>query len=108
MPDDISLLWRVHQDDPLPEVPSETKGELWILDEVVGGCISLYLDGTRPLDQKRVDILQDCRSELHQLLPALEGSALAYFSRLETLVEMVLSRQATAGEPPAGRRSPDG
>jgi hypothetical protein len=90
----LVALWERHQQEALPEVPALSKGELWVLDEVIGGCISYYLDAGRTLDMQRLDILRDCRADLDRLLPELEGQALEYFRRLGTLAELVLSSDA--------------
>ena len=71
MPPDIRVLWREHQGAPLPDVPIASKGELWVLDEVVSGCISLYLENGPTLDPQRLNILKDCRNDLDRLLPEL-------------------------------------
>jgi hypothetical protein len=91
----LVALWGRHQQEALPEVPALNKGELWVLDEVIGGCISYYLDAGRTLDMQRLAILRDCRADLDRLLPELEGPALDYFLRLGTLAELVLSADAT-------------
>jgi hypothetical protein len=90
----LVALWGRHQQEALPEVPALSKGELWVLDEVIGGCISYYLDAGRTLDMQRLDMLRDCRADLDRLLPGLEGPALEYFRRLGNLAELVLSSDA--------------
>ena len=95
MSETLVALWGRHQQEALPEVPALNKGELWVLDEVIGGCISYYLDAGRTLDMQRLAILRDCRADLDRLLPELEGPALDYFFRLGTLAELVLSADAT-------------
>src|SRR2546425_4571679 len=37
MKDDILSLWHAHRQAALPDVPRESMGELWVLDEVIGG-----------------------------------------------------------------------
>ena len=90
MTEELIALWQRHQQESLPEVPATCKGELWVLDEVIGGCIAYYLEDRRALDGRRIDILSDCRADLDRLLPGLEGPAIAYFSRLEVLAQLVL------------------
>ncbi len=89
MAETLVALWGRHQQEALPEVPVSSKGELWVLDEVIGGCISYYLDAGRTLDIQRLAILRDCQADLARLLPELEGPAREYFFRLETLAELV-------------------
>ncbi len=67
MTDDILALWRAHRDAMLPEVPRERMGELWVLDEVIGGCVTYYLDAGGTLDTPRVVILEDCRTDLERV-----------------------------------------
>jgi len=97
MTDDLALLWRAHQEDPLPDVPSESKGELWVLDEVIGGCIAYYFASGQTIDTSRLRILEDCRADLQRLLPELEGQAVSYFGRLGELADLLLR----AGNPPS-------
>jgi hypothetical protein len=94
MTDELSVLWRRHQQEALPEVPETSKGELWVLDEVVGGCIAYYLERGHALDSWRIGILEDCRADLERLIPELEGQAANYFRRLGTLAQLVLMANA--------------
>jgi hypothetical protein len=98
MSPDVRVLWGEHKRAPLPDVSIAAKGELWVLDEVVSGCISLYLESGLMLDEQRRNILMDCRNDLNRLLPELEGAAAAYFSRLELLTELILAGQRSADE----------
>lgn len=97
--EDILVLWRAHQQAALPEVPQESKGELLVLDEVVGGCVTYYLSAGHTLDLPRVVILEDCKADLERLLPDLEDSAAAYFGRLEILTGLLLAAHAAGDEP---------
>jgi hypothetical protein len=96
MAEDIRVLWRDHQGAPLPEVAIPNKGELWVLDEVISGCISSYLETGPVLDEQRLSILKDCRNDLNRLLPELDGAAATYFSRLEILADLILARQTSS------------
>ena len=91
MTEEIVTLWKLHRQAALPDVPSESKGELWVLDEVIGGCVAYYLDAGQVLDAPRAVILEDCRADLERLLPDLDETAADYFSRLGTLAGLVLS-----------------
>ena len=90
MADDILTLWRAHRGAELPDVPREARGELWVLDEVIGGCVAFYLSGGGALDQARVAILEDCRADLERLMPDLEEAAASYFSRLGMLAGLLI------------------
>jgi hypothetical protein len=96
--DEILALWRAHRDAMLPDVPRERMGELWVLDEVIGGCVTYYLDAGRPLDPPRVVILEDCRADLERLLPDLEEAAASYFSRLRTLAGLLIQASQGGGK----------
>lgn len=98
MSDDILTLWRVHRQAELPDVPREAMGELWVLDEVIGGCVSFYLSAGGSLDTARVAILEDCRADLARLMPELEEAAAAYFSRLGMLARLLLEATKPTGE----------
>ncbi|MEP6601040.1 MAG: hypothetical protein ABJB49_04430 [Nitrospirota bacterium] len=94
MASELAVLWKRHQQEALPAVPTAIKGELWVLDEVIGGCITHYLEGGLGLDSGRSAILHDCRADLDRLLPDLEGPAVDYFQRLGILAELVLRASA--------------
>lgn len=98
MADDILALWRAHQEAELPDVPRTAMGELWVLDEVVGGCVSFYLNAGGTLDPPRVAILDDCRADLDRLMPELEEDAAVYFSRLGLLARLLLDVRKEPGE----------
>jgi len=102
MASELAVLWKRHQQEALPAVPPMFKGELWVLDEVIGGCIAHYLEGDLALDSGRTAILLDCRADLDRLLPALEGPAVDYFHRLGILAELVLSASAAERTLPEG------
>ena len=97
MAEHIITLWDAHRQAPLPDVPVQSKGELWVLDEVIGGCVAHYLDQGRTLDAARVVILEDCRADLERLLPMLDETAAEYFGRLGILAALVLEGLATGG-----------
>jgi hypothetical protein len=90
---DVVALWQTHRQAALPEVPWELKGELWVLDEVISGCLAYALETGGTLEPNRIGILEDCRQDLRRMLPQLDGLAVTYFSRLETLAALVLEHQ---------------
>ena len=98
MPDDILTLWRAHRQAELPDVPRETMGELWVLDEVIGGCVAFYLSAGGGLDPPRVAILEDCRADLDRLMPDLEEAAASYFGRLGMLAGLLIETSRKSGE----------
>lgn len=98
MSDEILTLWRAHRQAELPNVPRESKGELWVLDEVIGGCVLFYLSGGGALDLPRVAILEDCRADLDRLMPDLEEAAASYFSRLGMLAGLLIETSKKSGE----------
>src|SRR5207237_7738808 len=98
MKDDILSLWRAHRQAALPDVPRESMGELWVLDEVIGGCVNFYLQAGGALDAPRKAILEDCRADLARLLPDLEETAVSYFSRLEALAGLLIQASEKGAE----------
>jgi hypothetical protein len=90
MTEQLITLWHTHRQAPLPDVPQESKGELWVLDEVVGGCVAHYLDAGLKLDAARAVILEDCLADLERLLPGLDKTAVIYFERLGVLADLLL------------------
>jgi len=98
MSDEILTLWRAHRQAELPDVPRESKGELWVLDEVIGGCVAFYLSAGGALDPTRVAILKECRTDLGRLMPDLEEAAVSYFSRLGMLAGLLIETSKKSGE----------
>ena len=98
MKDDIVLLWHAHRQAALPDVPRESMGELWVLDEIVGGCVNFYLQAGGALDAPRKAVLEGCRADLARLLPDLEATAASYFSRLETLAGLLIHASEQGAE----------
>jgi hypothetical protein len=96
--DDILSLWHAHRQAALPDVPRESMGELWVLDEVIGGCVNFYLQAGGALDAPRKAILEDCRKDLARLLPDLEETAASYFSRLETVAGLLIQAYEEGAE----------
>src|SRR2546425_10639562 len=90
MKDDILALWHAHRQAPLPDVPRESMGELWVLDEVIGGCVNFYMQAGGALDAPGKAILEACREDFARLLPDLEETAASYFSRLEALAGLLI------------------
>jgi len=98
MKDDILSLWHAHRQAALPDVPRESMGELWVLDEVIGGCVDFYLQAGGALDAPRKAVLEYCRADLVRLLPDMEETAASYFSRLETLAGLLIQASEQGAE----------
>ena len=71
---EISELWKIHQNAAWPELLGTMEGELMMLDTVIAGCVIYYFEEEQ-LDAQRVGILQDSLSDLEQLLPELPEQA---------------------------------
>jgi len=95
--DDIHILWQAHWQAALPDVPHGLRGELFVLDDILGGCVAFYLNGGT-LDQSRRAILEDYQADLRRLVPDLDPAAAAYFIRLERLAELLLVASSHADE----------
>ena len=87
---DITSLWATHQNAPWPESLGSMEGELMMLDTVIAGCVTYFIQETQ-LDPQRVGILQDSLSDLHNLMPDLPDQAIAYFERLAALGSTLLA-----------------
>ncbi|GJL52727.1 MAG: hypothetical protein NPIRA01_39540 [Nitrospirales bacterium] len=91
----LTNLWQIHQDAKWPEALDNAEGELMMLDTVIVGCITYYVE-EKELDPQRVEILQDSLSELDQLLPDLPDEGMEYFSRLRQLGTFILKESSDA------------
>jgi hypothetical protein len=87
---DLLTLWQAHRDEAWPKMAGAHEGALMTLDTVISGCMTYYLDTAEGLDPQRVEILRTCLGDLENLLPEVEGEALAYFERLRMLAETLL------------------
>jgi hypothetical protein len=85
----LSSLWELHVSADWPVGGDAHEGELMTLDTVVAGCVTYYVD-EQELDAQRVVILQDCLSELKNLMPDLDPDAQEYFERLQQLAELLI------------------
>ncbi|WP_447970015.1 hypothetical protein [Nitrospira sp. M1] len=92
---DLTELWQTHQDAKWPEALEGAEGELMMLDTVIVGCITYYVE-EKELDRQRVSILQDSLSELDVLLPDLPDEGVEYFSRLRQLGAFILKESTEA------------
>ena len=82
-------LWQVHQEAQWPESLGATEGQLMMVDTVIVGCITYFIE-EEALDSQRVVILEDSLSELDSLLPDLPEEAVGYFARLQKLGSFLL------------------
>ena len=87
---DLDELWQIHQDAKWPESLEGAEGELMMLDTVIVGCITYYVE-EKALDSQRVVILEDSLSELDGLLTDLSEEGTEYFSRLRQLGVLILN-----------------
>lgn len=85
----LSSLWQEHRSADWPVAGDAHEGELMTLDTVVAGCVTYYFE-ERELDVQRVGILEDCLTELENLMSDLEPDSQAYFERLQQLGEFLL------------------
>jgi hypothetical protein len=97
VPQKIAALWQAHRREGLPDVAPQNKGELWVLDEVISGCVAFYLEKGGLLDGPRTRIAEDCGADLRRLLPELDGDAADYFGRLDEMVHLILGTRGTFG-----------
>lgn len=89
--DAITPLWELHRDSEWPASLGSHEGQLMMLDTVISGCVTYYLE-EHSLDDQRVDMLQSCVSDLEGILDDVEdGDALAYFERSKTLATLLLT-----------------
>ena len=87
---DLHELCQIHQEAQWPDSLGGSEGELMMLDTVIVGCITYYVEENE-LDTQRVGILEDSLSELDQLLPDIPDEATAYFLRLQQLGFLILN-----------------
>ena len=85
----LEELWQRHQDAQWPESLGSTEGELMMIDTVVVGCITYFVE-EQGLDEQRIGILKDSLSELDEHLSDLSDEGVEYFSRLKELGSLVL------------------
>lgn len=87
---EVMQLWESHRSASWPSGLGAHEGELMMIDTVVSGCATYYLESQDGLDQPRVEMLESCLNDLGNLLPDLEESAAAYFQRLQMLGSLML------------------
>lgn len=90
-------LWETHCSAQWPEALGGAEGELMMLDTVIAGCVSYFMEEAS-LDDQRIGILQDSLSELQELLPELPDHAVSYFERLQALGVLLLNDQSKYDE----------
>jgi len=92
---DFTERWQIHQDAKWPDSLDGAEGQLMMLDTVIVGCITYYVEEQK-LDSQRVVILQDSLTELDALLPDLPDEGIEYFSRLRELGAFILNESSAA------------
>lgn len=100
MSDQLSELWVSHSGAKFPQGYGgiDVNGIcITSVDSAAAGCISSYMSKeSRSLDIERTQILTRCKSDLELALPAIEGEAYEYFSRLHELCHLVLTESEIA------------
>ena len=86
---DLTRLWERHQAAEWPVSVGPREGELMTLDTVVSGCVTYFFE-EHHLDPQRVTILEDCLSDLENVLPELGEEPLDYFERVKRLGALLL------------------
>lgn len=87
----FSEIWDVHHSADWPTDLGSNEGELMMIDTVVSGCVTYFLESSDGLDPQRVEILQSCLADLDNLFPDLHESAMTYFDRIRVLSSFMLN-----------------
>lgn len=96
---EIAKLWEEFQSRPFPDgiAGEEINGvEPVEIDTFTAGCVSTYVGNKGSLDIERINILKKCMSELEAILPELNSEGKEYFSILQKLGNLILSRVANS------------
>lgn len=100
MNEQLSELWVSHSDVRFPQGYGgiDVNGVcVTSVDSAAAGCISSYMGKeSHFFDIERTQILMKCKSEIELALPAIEGEAYEYFSRLHELCHLVLTESEIA------------
>ena len=89
--DAIAPLWELHRDSDWPAMLGANEGQLMMVDTVISGCVTYYLE-EHSLDDQRVQMLESCLSDLDGMLSDVEEEdARSYFERSKTLATLLLN-----------------
>lgn len=99
MPEDdplsvVKQLWNAHY---AAAFPRRWRGvdvagvEMVSLDSSVAGCVSVWLENSGTLDDRRWDTLATCEQQLGRVLPKLSGAEATYAQRLLDMTVHVLA-----------------
>ena len=97
--DQLSNLWGIHQNAGWPDALGNLEGELMMLDTVIAGCVTYFIEEAQ-LDAQRREILQDSLSDLENLLPDVPDHAIEYFDRLRMVGFTLLESNSGSGVEP--------
>lgn len=89
-PDAIVSLWETHKQENWPKLAGHQEGPLMTIDTVISGCVVYFLDSPEGLDSQRLGIIEDCVTDLDQLIEELEADCRPYFQRLRHLGLLLL------------------
>lgn len=89
---ELDVLWDAHRTADWPSGLGSNEGEFMMLDTVISGCVTYYLESDNGLDSQRVEILKSCLSDLENLLPEVEDEDRMYFDRLQALGSLLLAK----------------
>jgi hypothetical protein len=106
----IRACWREHAAAPFPRglAGQEVAGiDLALLDTIVAGCVSTFLDRKGTLDTWRTATLGLCYRHLTVVVKDTDRSARIYFARLEELARLVLEAVQERTRPAGRKRGTD-
>lgn len=89
----ILELWNIHQESKFPRGyggKSINGIDLILLDSDIAGCVLTFIQNDGKLDVWRTAILGLCYRDSNIVIQHLSGEAKEYYSRLETLSNLVL------------------
>ncbi|MCZ6800384.1 MAG: hypothetical protein O7F12_07855 [Nitrospirae bacterium] len=86
----VNEIWEAHRSTDWPTDLGSQEGELMMIDTVMSGCATYYLEAEDGLDPQRREMLKSCVEDLENLLPDLDPSAEPYFQRLHQLGSLML------------------
>ena len=88
----VNEMWEAHRSADWPTDLGSHEGELMMIDTVVSGCATYFLESEDGLDPQRIEMLESCVEDLENLLTDLDPSTEPYFQRLQQLGIMLLGK----------------
>ncbi|NKB81281.1 MAG: hypothetical protein GKS05_05210 [Nitrospirales bacterium] len=89
---EIVRVWEAHKLAVWPTSLGALEGQLMMLDTVIAGCATYFLESEDGLDPQRVDMLQETQNDLHLLQSDLPDDAAGYVQRLDHLCTLLLHK----------------